>query len=105
MALVLASVTANAAPHNSRCPRRDASFAAFLARFRSDREFQTSRVRIPRRRKEGDEAAVCEKTPRVVGNTARLVQYSCHTDLFGNEFRFVARSGCWFLDEVRSSGG
>jgi hypothetical protein len=139
VALVFASGFANLALAHPRCERPDPGFATFLARFRSDRDFQISRVKIPlrynergpgaasttwlstrdvkarwkggllqalsSRQSEYDEAAVCEEKPRVAGRDATLVQYSCHSDLFANTFRFVARTGCWFLGEVTSAGG
>lgn len=63
-------------------------------------------VTVPSASNSGDrETDVCENRPRVRGARATLLQYSCHSDLFGTTYRFVARGGCWFLDEMRTSGG
>ena len=137
--LVLALASASQAIAARRCTRPDLGFGTFLKRFRSDRDFQMSRVTIPLRyaergpgaastswlssaevrvrwrtgllqapsprANEFEEAAVCEEAPHVVADKTSLVQYSCHTDLFGNTFHFRARGGCWYLAEVASSGG
>jgi hypothetical protein len=142
LAIVLASALASGGPAQAaaHCPKPDASFQAFLRRFRSDRAFQASRIVYPLHATDtgpqnerqtrrlsraevramprgvlvadplasnsGDlETDVCEDRPRVRGGRATLLQYSCHSDLFGSTYRFVDRRGCWFLQEMRTSGG
>lgn len=63
-------------------------------------------VRDPAATNTGDgETDTCEDRPQVGRRVATLVQYSCHSDLFSNKFRFVKRQGCWFLTDMMSSGG
>jgi hypothetical protein len=139
LTLVALASTALAQDHTG-CLRPDLSFREFLAHFRSDRNFQISRVNLPLRYNErgpgnyssakllsmtelkvrpnglmvrdpaatntGDrETDTCEDKPQVDGRVATLVQYSCHSDLFSNTYRFVRRQGCWFLAGMMSRGG
>lgn len=53
----------------------------------------------------GGEGALCEEEPRISGDHATFVQYSCHTDVYGYEFEFVRKQGCWFLQRLATSGG
>jgi hypothetical protein len=63
-------------------------------------------VRDPAATNTGDsETDTCEDKPQLGRRFATLVQYSCHSDLFSNKFRFVRRQGCWFLTNMTSSGG
>jgi len=140
-ALALVAVASTTlAQDRTGCLHPDLSFREFLAHFRSDRNFQVSRVNLPLRYSErgpnnyssakllsitelkdrpnglmvrdpaatntGDrETDTCEDKPQVDGRVATLVQYSCHSDLFSNKYRFVRRQGCWFLTGMMSRGG
>ncbi len=51
------------------------------------------------------EGKPCEDEPVVQGDRATFVQYSCHTDVYGDKYEFVRKDGCWFLQHVAASGG
>jgi hypothetical protein len=56
-------------------------------------------------RLKGTEGQLCEEAPKVKGNSAEFVQYSCGTDVYGDTFHFVRKNGCWYLRGLDSSGG
>jgi hypothetical protein len=138
--ILVALASAALAQDRTGCLHPDLSFREFLAHFRSDSNFQISRVNLPLRYGErgpdnyssarslsmselkdrqnglvvkdpaasntGDrETDTCEDRPQVGRRVATLVQYSCHSDLFSNKYRFVRRQGCWFLTDMMSRGG
>ena len=56
-------------------------------------------------RLKGTEGQLCEEGPKVEGNSAEFVQYSCGTDVYGYTFHLVRKNGCWFLQSLDVSGG
>jgi hypothetical protein len=56
-------------------------------------------------RLKGTEGQLCEESPKVKGDSAEFVQYSCGTDVYGDAFHFVRKNGCWYLRGLDSSGG
>jgi hypothetical protein len=56
-------------------------------------------------RLKGTEGQLCEEGPKVKGNRAEFVQYSCGTDVYGYTYHFVRKDGCWFLQGLDVSGG
>ncbi len=51
------------------------------------------------------EGKLCEDKPAIQGDRANFIQYSCHTDVYGDKYEFVRKDGCWFLQHVAASGG
>lgn len=53
----------------------------------------------------GSEGELCEPKPVIKGDRAKLVQYSCGTDVYSKEFDFVRVDGCWRLKKFATAGG
>jgi hypothetical protein len=51
----------------------------------------------------GGEGQLCEQGPSIKGETASLIQHSCHTDVYGYTYNFVLKEGCWFLQDFSLS--
>jgi hypothetical protein len=129
---LVAFASASLAQDRTGCLDPDLSFQQFLVHFRSDRDFQISRVDLPLRYSErGPEnysstkfLSMGELKARqnglIVRDPAATNTGDSETDTCedkpqlgrrfatllqdSNKFRFVRRQGCWFLTNMTSSG-